>query len=142
MTVRAPARAPRCLLVLAVVAAALVLPASSAHAACHAFSVSVSNSSPREGSTITVTVRRDGNVHSSAVRVHTVAQSATSGADFQGLDEEIAFSNEVQEQRTLRIHSDAAREPSESFRIELSDGSGCDDAELSYGPPVTVNIQN
>jgi hypothetical protein len=142
MTVRAPARTPRCLFVLAAVAAGLVLPATAAHAGCHAFTVSVSNAAPREGSTITVTVRRDGNVEPSAVRVRTVAQSATSGTDFEPLDEEIAFSNELQQQRTVRILADAAREPSESFRLELSDGSGCGDAELTYGPPATVTIQN
>jgi hypothetical protein len=80
------------------------------------------------------------------VRVYTTNGSATAGSDYQGVDRTVSFSGGTSQSFTLSTTSDTTAEPSETFRINLSEPAdgGCDGEDLpdefSFGPPATVTI--
>ncbi|MGH2758142.1 MAG: hypothetical protein ACRDKJ_01105, partial [Actinomycetota bacterium] len=74
----------RAVVVLAVVGASQLL-GGPAQAACHAFTVSASPTSPAEGGRVTVTVSRDGAVNPSSVRVSTIDETARAPSDYTRL---------------------------------------------------------
>ena len=138
-------RAARRMLSLAVLAgAAIVIPAPTALAACHAFMIDASPRTVAEGGKVTVTVGRDGNVSPSRVDARAVNGTARSGSDFTGGQRRtISFTNETSKTFTIPVVNDAAREGAETFRVELVTGSGdgCTvNPNFSYDPPVTVTI--
>jgi hypothetical protein len=98
----------------------------AAWAACHAFEVSADPANAPEGTSVTVTVTRDAAVNPSSVRLRTVDGTATGGQDYEPVDRRVEFTSETQQQLTLQILQDGADEPAETFRLELSEGAGCE----------------
>ena len=120
--------------------AAMFASAPPAWAACHAFDVSVDPANAPEGTSVTVTVSRDGSVNPSSVRVRTVDGTATGGQDYEPVDRRVEFTSGTEQQLTLQILQDEADEPAETFRLELSEGQGCPaNPSFRYGS-ATVTV--
>lgn len=116
--------------------------APGARAACHAFEAEVTPANPTEGATVEVTVTRDAPVNPSSVRVRTVDGTASAGDDYEPVDRRIEFTAEVEQTFTIRTMQDPADEPEETFRIELSQGAGCQvNPNFAY-QSGTVTIQD
>jgi cobalamin biosynthesis Mg chelatase CobN len=135
-------RLPLAAVGVVVVVAAIVLPASPALAACHAFTVTASPGTVDEGAPVTITVSRDAAVAPSNIDVETVDESATAGADYAGVTRRtIAFTNDTQQSLTVATIADAETEGPETFRVHLSNPGGCAvNPNFSVGPDVRVTI--
>lgn len=126
--------------VLIVVAIAPLRPAV---AACHAFTVTATPDRIGEGGTVTVKVMRDAAVNPSQIDVSTVDESAQAGADYQELHRTVSFTNETQQTFSILIANDGTAEATETFRVELSNPSGCAvNSNFSVGPPARVTIDD
>lgn len=139
---RSGRRAARLLVTLSLAAAMMSPLAGVAHAACHAFTVEADPSTPTEGQTVTVTIRRDADVQPSSVRVRTVDGTATGGADYTALDERVEFTEGTEQIREIDILDDDATEDSETFEIELSEGEGCEVNQSFTYDSATVTIED
>jgi Calx-beta domain len=111
---------------IAVLLASVVLAGSPAHAACHAFAISASPDRPREGRTVTVIVSRDAAVAPSMIDVSTVDDTATSGEDYEPLEQTILFTSETSQTFQIAILDDDDAESQERFQLHLSNPGGCD----------------
>jgi hypothetical protein len=112
----------------------------TALATCHAFTVDVSPAGVREGGRVSVTVRRDGGLGQSSVQVSTVDGTAKAGNDYERVNRRVRFeSPQTQQTFSIQTSDDDDKEPSETFRVEVSDGSGCPLAS-THGPDATVTI--
>lgn len=113
-----------------------------ADAACHAFSVSALPSTVSEGSTVTVTVSRDGDVADSSVHVSTVDQTARAPGDYEALDQEVEFTSGTSQEYEIDIENDPTTEGEETFLVRLSDPSGCaPNSNYQLGPAARVTIR-
>ncbi len=132
----------RQLVTVALLAAASVfIPGTTAHAACHFFSVSASPANPAEGSSIQVTVSRDDDEAPSHVDVKAIHGSTEAG-DFGSVDRTIAFQNGTSQSFNVAITNDAEMEQAESFDLRLSNGGGCaPNPNIVYGDDFTVTIK-
>lgn len=128
--------------VAGVVVALVVGFAGRAEAACHAFTVSASPSSIAEGGKVTVTVERDAEVRPSGIRVTTVNESATAPADYSKLDQRVEFTSGTSRTLEILVADDGASEGAETFRLHLSEPSGCEvNTNYQVGPDAGVTIQ-
>ncbi len=128
-------------MVLVGVLGALVEWAEPASASCHQFTVAVSPESVTEGRTVTVTVTRDGAEAPSSVTVRTIAGSASAPGDFEPLDETVNFKDDTSRELKVAVADDGVAEGEETFRVGLSDPSGCvadTDYALSADASVTI----
>jgi hypothetical protein len=133
----------RLLIATALVAAVAAVAPPRALAACHAFIVSVNPATVAEGGTVTVTVGRDFNANPSSVDVSTVNGSAVAGQDYTGVQRTLSMSTETSQSFTVATTNDTAPEAAETFKIHLSNGSGCSvNPNFQYGPDATVTIQD
>ncbi len=91
------------------------------------FQLSPTSANTMEGATLTFNVERSrGTNNRVSVRVRTVVSgSASSGADFSALDEELIFENGVSSiPMSISILDDTVPEPTEDFSIMLSASQG------------------
>jgi len=110
-------------------------------AACHSFTITISPGSVNEGGTTTATVSRDGNVNPSSVQVDSVDESALAGRDYVGIHQRLSFTTETSQTFTVTTLHNPAHEGSQSFRVELSAGMGCNvNPHFAYGSPARVTI--
>jgi cobalamin biosynthesis Mg chelatase CobN len=131
------------LALLAVIVTTLVIGAApTALAACHAFRVAVQPASVAEGGEVTVTVSRDGAVAASRIDVETIDGTALRGADYvQVARRTISFTNEVEQSFEVATVDNAEAEPSETFRLHLSNPGGCAvNTNFDVGPDAVVTI--
>ena len=118
-----------------------LIAATPALAHCHHFTVTASPTAVAQGGRVTVTVSRDGNAAPSGVHVSTVDGSAHAPADYSKLDQNVEFTSETSRTFTVATARDPKSDPAETFRLHLSDPSGC--APNPYyvvDPDVTVTI--
>jgi hypothetical protein len=129
-------------LVLMVASGSLVfVSAPDATAACHAFTVSVTPKSVKEGGTVTVIVGRDAAVGPSDVHVRTVDGTAKAGSDYTELHQQVEFTSETMKTYPVPTKQDTAQEPNETFKLKLSDPGGCaPNPNYTLGPDATVTI--
>lgn len=120
----------------------IVLGAPPAGAACHAFTVTSEPSSVAEGSVVTITVSRDGAVGPSSVDVETIDETAQAGPDYTGIARRtVSFSNDTEQSFDVQTADDTEPEQAESFRLHLSNPSGCAvNPNYVVGPDATVTI--
>ncbi|HUQ39008.1 MAG TPA: Calx-beta domain-containing protein [Acidimicrobiales bacterium] len=113
-----------------------------ARAACHAFDVTVQPSSADEGSSLTVTVSRDGSAGASRIDVESVDGTARAGSDYDRVSRRtIEFTDERSQTFQVRTTDDASAEPAETFRLHLSNPAGCNpNPNYDVGPDATVTI--
>ena len=127
-------------LILAIGAVAMI-DVAPASAACHSFTIDAPGS-VREGETAVITVRRDGNVQPSSVRVRTIDGTATAPSDYPAVDTIVSFTGtQLSRSFGIPIVDDTTVESPERFSVHLSDGAGCNN-EFSYGPDRSINIPN
>ena len=127
-------------MVLAIIGVIQVV-SGTAQSACHAFTVSASPADPAEGARVTVTVRRDGAVNPSSVRVSTIDETARAPTDYTRLNQEVQFDAQTSRTLTIAIHNDATPEGMESFKIHLSDPDGCQsNTNYTLGSDVRITI--
>lgn len=120
----------------------LFLTAPSAQAACHAFTVSASPATVDEGTSVRITVSRDGAVNPSSIKVSTIDGTASAGSDYTAINETVSFSSETTKTLTLRTTDDSTSEPAETLRVHLSDPAGCAvNPNFSVGPDAQVTIK-
>jgi hypothetical protein len=121
----------------------IVVNSGSALAACHHFTVTAAPTSVAEGGKVLVTVSRDGNVAPSSIDLSTVDETAKSGTDYVAIHQAVSFTNEVQKQYTLSTIDDHLAEPSQTFRLHLSNPSGCAvNPNYVVDPDVRVTIKD
>jgi hypothetical protein len=119
----------------------LVVGASPSEAACHAFTIKVSPASVTEGAAVKVTVSRDGAVNPSSIHVSSVDETATAGSDYSAVDKTVSFTNDTEQSFNVATTNDAAVEPSETFRLHMSNPGGCAvNPNFSVGPDAKVTI--
>jgi hypothetical protein len=124
------------------IAVATLFIGGPAQAGCHAFTLSVSPTSTQEGGGINVTVRRDGEVDDSSVRVSTINESATSPADYSRVNQVVSFTSGTSRSLQIITNNDATTEGDETFRVHLSEPAGCDpNTNYQLGPDVRVTIR-
>lgn len=128
--------------ILWLAAVLLIATAPAASAACHRFDLELSQTTADEGDSITVTVRRDGALADSGVRVTASGGLARSGADYSPLDQQVNFTGDSTERTfQITIASDSASEAAETFNVSLSQPSGCAvNPNFQLASPVTVRI--
>lgn len=121
---------------------AIVGPAPSVFAACHAFTVEAKPSSVAEGAAVTVIVRRDAAVGPSQIDIETIDGTAVGGADYEAVARRtIAFSSETEQSFEVPTVDDAESEASETFRLHLSNPGGCTvNPNFVVGPDAEVTI--
>ncbi|MFZ6005209.1 MAG: Calx-beta domain-containing protein [Actinomycetota bacterium] len=132
-------RAWRVLVVLGAPAVSVAVATPPAMAACHFFNISVAPASVAEGGVVTVTVFRDGEVLPSAVDVTSIDETATAGADYQAVARNVDFVAGTQQTFDVSITNDPTPEAAETFRLHLSNPTGCSGG-LAVGPDATVTI--
>lgn len=124
-----------------VVAALFVITSPPAFAACHAFTVKAAPARAAEGTSVTVTVSRDGAVNPSNVDVSSVDETATAGEDFTAVHRTISFTTDTEQSFAVPITDDAVSEGDETFRLHLSNPGGCTiNQNFVLGPDATVTI--
>jgi len=126
-------------------AGVIVVNSGPALAACHHFSVSAAPSSVAEGGKVLVTVSRDGNLAASSIHLSTVDETAKAGTDYVAINQTVAFAanGAVQRQFTLSTIDDHVVEPSQTFRLHLSNPSGCIvNPNFVVDPDVRVTIKD
>lgn len=128
------------LLAVAVAAAAVFIAVPAQ--ACHSFTVSASPSSPAEGGYVTVTVSRESAGSSSNVHVSTVDETANAPADYSKLDQQVYFSGDTSRNFQVSIKGDSLSEGAETFRVTLSNPSGCTTSGLELGSDARVTIKD
>lgn len=136
--------------VLTLVLAGLLVAGTSdpSSAACHAFTVEVSPTTAPEGSTVTVTVRRDGAFSPSGVDVSTADGSAKVGQDYTEFKRRVEFTNETQQtfNAAISIKDDTTYDPDETFKLVLSNAGGCaippNHPPFSYGQAIVTIKDN
>lgn len=115
--------------------------APGALAACHAFAVSVNPAQSAEGTTVTVTVSRDGAVNPSQIDVATVDGTAKGGEDYTPLKKTVSFTTDLSQTFPVPLTDDSAVEGSETFKVHLSNPGGCQiNTNYSVGPDANVTI--
>lgn len=120
---------------------ALALTPQPLSASCHRFTVDVSPERVREGESVQVTVARDGAERPSRVAVRTIEGSASAPRDFERLSEIVRFDDEVAITIAVSIAGDEVLEGEETFRVGLSDPSGCvADSDYALSADATVTI--
>jgi len=120
----------------------VVAPAPGALAACHRFDLEVSEDSPDEGGSVTVTVSRDGAADDSGVRVGAINGTARAGSDFTDFDQQVNFTGDATERSfVISIVSDGTAEPAETFTLRLTQPTGCSvNPNFDLADPVAVRI--
>src|SRR5207248_1613517 len=103
----------------------IVVNSAPALAACHHFTVNAIPATVTEGAKVVVTVTRDGNVAPSSIHLSTVDETAKAGTDYVRINQTVSFTNEVQKNITLSTLDDHLTEPSQTFRLHLSNPAGC-----------------
>lgn len=90
---------------------------------------------------VTVTVTRDGDVQDSQISVTSVNETANGGSDFPTVARSVVFTAGIQQTFEVPITNDSAPEGAETFRLHLSDPSGClINPNYFVGPDATVTI--
>jgi hypothetical protein len=122
----------------------IVVNAGPALAMCHHFTVTAAPSSVAEGGKVLVTVSRDGSVAASSIHLSTVDETAKAGTDYVAINQTVAFAmnGAVQKQFTLSTIDDHIAEPSQTFRLHLSNPSGCFRGPYEVDPDVRVTIKD
>lgn len=105
--------------------ATLVASAGPAVGACHSFSVKATPARVNEGTKVKVTVSRDNASDPSSIEVETVDDTAAAGQDYTKIQRTIAFTNETEQSFDIATTNDTANEGDETFKIHLSNPSGC-----------------
>jgi hypothetical protein len=122
----------------------VVVNSAPALAACHHFTVTAIPASVAEGSKVLVTVSRDGNVAASSIHLSTIDETAKAGTDYVAINQTVSFAGNgaVQKQFTLSTIDDHLTEPSQTFRLHLSNPSGCFGSGYVVDPDVRVTIKD
>jgi hypothetical protein len=123
-------------------AGSFIVNSSPALAACHQFRVTASPSSVAEGAKVVVTVSRDGHQLPSSIHLSTINETAKAGTDYVGINQTVSFTTDVEKKITLSTLNDHLTEPSQTFRLHLSNPSGCLGAGYDVGPDVRVTIKD
>ena len=116
--------------------------AAPALAACHEFTFDQNSYSVSEsGGAVTVTVSRDAGVAPSSIKYETVDGTAKAGQDYTARSGTLNYTNQISMSFSVPISNDTKDEPTESFRVRLSDPSGCaPQPNFSVDDPATVSI--
>lgn len=123
----------------------LLVMASPADAACHAFTIKAKRSPVAEGTKAEVTVERDNSFDPSSVEITTVNGTATAPGDYTATKQTVSFTNETSRTVTIPTREDTVHESSETFSVKLVDGSGdgCTvNPNFSYGAPAKITISD
>ena len=121
--------------------AVMAVAGAPAVAACNQFSLEVSPARVSEGASVKVTVSRDSASAPSSVEVETIDDTARSGDDYIAVKRTIAFTDETEQSFDVAITNDAASESDETFKVHLSNPSGCrPNPNFSVGDDVEVTI--
>ncbi len=137
-------RPARILILLAVMGAFGVWPATPASAACHQFTFDRDAYSVSEGAgSVTITVSRDAGFASSSIRYQTVDGTAKAGQDYSARSGTLSYGAQISMSLSVPVTNDATDEPNETFRVRLHDPAGCaPNPSYDVDDPSTITIQD